>query len=107
MKTKDKTVNMALTDNMKNALVKIETACQRVEGPKYEMTITSAKDGKHMVGSLHYTGNAIDIRTRDMIFLSKVKRQITFDLGIDFDVVLENDHIHIEYDPQIITPKKR
>jgi len=30
------------------------------------VTITSAKDALHGVGSKHYTGHAVDLRTRDM-----------------------------------------
>jgi len=68
----------------------------------YWCTITSASDGKHGPNSLHYSGNALDLRTRDckpddlqMIYVSL--RQA---LGAQFDVVLEKDHIHVEFDPK-------
>ncbi len=68
----------------------------------YVLTITAAIDGKHMAGSLHYAGSAIDIRTRDVpadkipAILAKLKEA----LAGDFDVLLEGDHIHIEFQPK-------
>lgn len=42
-------------------------AAERVyEEAGHDFTITSCVDGKHMAGSLHYAGAAIDIRTRDV-----------------------------------------
>lgn len=69
------------------------------------MVITSANDGKHKEGSLHYKNLALDIRTRH---LEKDEIQIVLNylrnkLGGDYDVILESDHIHIEYDPKYYT----
>ena len=67
-----------------------------------ELVVTSIKDGKHSTKSLHYTGYAADLRTRDLSpkdqggILVELKRV----LGKDYDVVLEIDHIHLEYDPK-------
>lgn len=67
-----------------------------------EIVITSGLDGKHGAKSLHYTGNAFDIRT--WIYTEAEIEQLMKDikelLGKDYDVVLESDHIHIEYDPK-------
>lgn len=63
------------------------------------MTITSITDGDHMAGSLHNTGDAFDLRLpvkRMGVNLVSALREA---LGGDFDVVLEADHIHVEYDP--------
>lgn len=67
-----------------------------------EMVITSANDGKHKENSLHYKNLALDIRTRH---LEKDEIQIVLNylrtkLGGDYDVILESDHIHVEYDPK-------
>ena len=73
-----------------------------IQQKKTQMVITSVMDGKHMPNSLHYTGFAFDIRTRDLIvrdILTHVK-EIRAALGKEYDVVLESDHIHIEYDPK-------
>lgn len=68
-----------------------------------EVTVTSANDGKHMDGSKHYSGNAADLRTRDL--KPGVAAQIALLLSrtlsaFGFDVVNEGDHIHLEYDPK-------
>ena len=66
------------------------------------MTITSANDGLHKKNSKHYKNEAIDIRTRDMSEQNKVLTKVWIKkwLGMNYDVVLESDHIHIEYDPK-------
>jgi hypothetical protein len=67
-----------------------------------EFVITSGTDGTHSIGSLHYKGLAVDIRlpyltpNANKPFVEMIKLV----LNIDFDVVLEKDHIHIEYDPK-------
>ena len=67
-----------------------------------EFTITSAIDGKHSRASKHYSGAAIDARTRHLLTseADKITIDIKASLGADFDVVLETDHLHIEYDPK-------
>jgi len=63
-----------------------------------EIVITSTYEGTHSEGSLHYANLAIDIRRkRERMFAYNEIKQW---LGDDYDVVLESDHIHIEYDPK-------
>ena len=64
--------------------------------------ITSGSDGKHGPNSLHYKGKALDFRTNNLrgpqvhpIYLALKEA-----LGAQFDVVLEADHIHCEFDPK-------
>ncbi len=54
-----------------------------------------------MSTSLHFSGKAIDLRTRDMAAgkEQKVVEALKTKLGNNFDIVLESDHIHLEYDP--------
>lgn len=65
-------------------------------------TITSGSDGQHMEGSLHAHGDALDYRTNELtdsqaqFLLTNCKSA----LGENFDVVLESDHLHVEYDPK-------
>jgi hypothetical protein len=67
-----------------------------------ELVITSAKDGKHKDGSLHYQGKALDLRTWNIAGREgSVIRELQRALGNDFDIVLEKDHIHLEYDPEV------
>jgi hypothetical protein len=61
------------------------------------VTITSGTDGKHMEGSFHYQGKAVDIRLlgpRTAEFMAAMKKR----LGANYDVIREADHIHIEED---------
>lgn len=65
-------------------------------------TITSGTDGRHSTGSKHYIGAAIDLRTMNLtndqiqFAASELKER----LGVEYDVVAEADHIHVEHDPK-------
>jgi len=65
-------------------------------------TITSCTEGKHMEGSLHYSGLAFDFRTRDMSPAMKTACGLSLQeaLGEQYDVVLEKSHCHVEFDPK-------
>jgi len=63
-----------------------------------ELVITSGRDGVHMEGSLHYEGKAMDIRFWTV--LEELTKRIKAKLGVGYDVLLEKDHIHIEWDPK-------
>ena len=83
--------------------------------------ITSGNDGKHGgsngSNSLHYKNRAIDLSFREAIrnriingiklSSSIINKEIrdslnTKPLASDFDIVIEKDHIHIEYDPKTV-----
>ncbi len=68
----------------------------------HDLTITACVDGRHTTGSLHYAGAAIDLRTRDLrpADVPKLIAQIKVCLGDDFDVLMELDHVHIEFQPK-------
>lgn len=63
--------------------------------------VTSICDGQHMKTSLHYSGLAMDIRTRDIdpTLVRPCVQELQESLGSQYDVVLEGDHIHLEFDP--------
>lgn len=63
---------------------------------KLNLFITSICEGTHSAGSLHYNGNAFDFRKHVKI----TKKDIKFVLGKQFDVVIESNHIHVEFDPK-------
>lgn len=66
-----------------------------------ELVVTSCTDGKHMKGSKHYSGYAIDIRTRHLnaLEISKLVAWFKSHYEREYDMVVEKDHIHVEYDP--------
>lgn len=65
----------------------------------HELVVTSGLDGEHSAGSLHYYGLAFDCRTR--YFTDEQKENIQAEakkrLGNEFVVLLEPDHLHIQY----------
>lgn len=67
--------------------------------------ITAVSDGKHMPGSLHYKGRAVDLRLPAMpntvAHAQMIANQIRMGLTNEYDVILEKDHIHIEFDPKV------
>lgn len=65
---------------------------------KQELVVTSTYEGNHSEGSLHYCDEAVDIRRGKNGH--KCRDEIKRRLGDDYDVILESDHIHIEYDPK-------
>lgn len=69
-----------------------------------ELVITSGTDGKHGLhnASLHPAGLALDFRSRDLAerSLQSVVVRARSALGPAYDVVLERDHIHVEFDPK-------
>ena len=72
-------------------------------GEGVELVVTSTGGGKHKRGSLHYVGLAVDLRTRDLPDKEskiRVHKVLARALGQDYDIVLEKDHIHVEFDPK-------
>jgi hypothetical protein len=67
----------------------------------YTLTVTSGYDGTHGAQSKHGEGLAEDYRTRDVApaTLGTMVEQVRARLGSDYDVVLESDHLHVEFDP--------
>jgi len=85
-----------LNREIRRALPKIENVYKPYG---YELIITSTYEGNHGAGSLHYGNDAVDVglapaNSRRIYLVIKEA------LGGSFDVVLEGDHIHIEYDPK-------
>ena len=74
----------------------------------FECWITSCTDGLHGFGSAHYTGNGVDLRTRNITrgkYQDRKKQKAICDeirrrLGKNYDVALESNHAHIEFQPK-------
>jgi hypothetical protein len=70
-----------------------------------EVVITAGTDGRHMKNSKHYTGDALDIRSKDLSDKKRFLDLVLLRLGDGYQGFLEsartvNEHIHIEYDPK-------
>jgi len=80
--------------------------CFRATAPAFSddvLWITSANDSTHMSGSLHYMNRAFDIRIINIIGgFEEAKKWVIrakLALGDDYDIILERDHIHVEFQP--------
>ena len=80
----------------------LEAADYTFDAHGYQCVCTSGIDGKHMEGSLHYKALAVDLRSRHVAAdaLPKIVYELRGRLGKDYDVIIEGDHIHAEYDPK-------
>jgi hypothetical protein len=63
-----------------------------------EITLTSLTDGEHSTRSYHPMGYAIDLRLPVFADAKGLCTQLDIALGPEFDVFLEIDHIHVEFD---------
>jgi len=79
----------------------------------YLMTITSGNDGNHMRGSKHYINDAVDLRIwgiEDAGFLKIIGNEMQEMLDLHksgYQVVIEGDHYHVEWDPKNWRPQRR
>jgi len=83
---------------MRRALIAAETV---FKAHGVELVVTSGLDGEHSAGSYHYYGLAVDLRTRQIPTVAEVQQiaqELRAALGSPYDVVVEGDHLHLEYD---------
>ena len=92
-------VHLSATEEIMRAMTIADELSMKIAGK--ECVITSLLDGVHSKNSLHYTGNAFDLRV--WIYTEKQKKAVLYQLrkklGINYDVINETDHIHVEFDP--------
>lgn len=67
-----------------------------------ELVVTSATEGQHRPGSLHYYGYALDLRTRyfteeEKRAAAQLLRGALTDIDARFMVLKESTHIHVEW----------
>ena len=77
----------------------------------YPLVITSTNDSMHKIGSLHYPGLAVDVRTRHLAkelapFVADQIRDELKVLSEKFTVIYKPTHIHIHYDRRIQDDRK-
>lgn len=72
-----------------------------------ELWVTSHKEGGHSPRSLHYTGFALDLRSRHFGRTEQgvAVRKLRQALGRNYDVIHEMNHFHVEYDPKPPEPE--
>lgn len=100
MKFKDSSISLqSLSPQIVLALIVIDQVMQKHGS---EAIITSANDAKHSETSLHYSGNAVDLRSRTFSNPALVAVECRKALGNsrDFDLILESNHYHLEYQPK-------
>lgn len=91
---------------IRNELILAIMIAEGVFGQQHaELVITSGINGLHRPGSKHYTGDAIDLRSKTLNEPHRALKELKKRLGTDYDVLLEghetpNAHFHIEWHPK-------
>ncbi len=80
------------------ALLALVIASEWYEAHGQNCVLTSGTEGKHKAASLHYVGQALDLRMPS--HPESVVPDLKDRLGDDYDVVVEGDHLHIEFQPK-------
>jgi len=94
---KDSTVSLeGLKPEMILALADIHIRFQ-AHASRTVITSGTEKEAKHMEGSKHYTGEALDFRIWYLRDSGAFATSLQKLLGPDFDVVLEPTHLHVEW----------
>ena len=62
-----------------------------------EPVCTAGADGNHKVNSKHYVNDAIDLRLPPKSIVDNIIEDLKARLGNKFYVLLEVDHIHIQW----------
>lgn len=90
-------------DGVRGPILKALWLAEPVMEKYGDFVVTSLLDGKHSEKSLHYAGLAADLRTRHMKpnEITEAADKLRESLGKNYDVVVESDHIHMEYDPKV------
>ena len=102
MKLYNKVRTLGVAPELILALLVAESVYQKHGG---HAVITCVIEGKHMNGSLHYTGCAVDLAIGinagvPIASAGPIIKAIKDNLSADYDAILETDHIHIEYQPK-------
>lgn len=75
--------------------------CMVFDGEGVAKKFRSGRDGKHSSKSLHYSGSAFDFPVDlDPDKRERLVQSLRNALTVEFDVVDEIDHIHVEFQPK-------
>ena len=83
-----------LNPEIRTALATIDKVFETVGE---EAILTAGADGNHKVNSLHYHNDAVDLRLPYKDDIEKVTQRLKDALGAKFYVLLEADHIHVQF----------
>lgn len=99
-------VRVTFTPANKALLNAAEAAYREELGPLFKVVVTSGNDGVHRVKSKHFEDAALDFRTgrtwmpplMTQESAERIRARMAQTLGMEYDVVLEEDHLHGERD---------
>ena len=111
---------LVLPYDLKDSSVNIDNLCYEMQAAnrvaaevwKHHgkmLVVTSGNDSEHKKASKHYTDEACDYRTRyfadhshTLAVANELRGRLDEEIGPNlFDVIVEKDHIHCEYDPDL------
>ena len=101
MEVKDSTVNIWGLEVQMQPVLKLAEKVWKDLG--YDLVVTSARDGIHSSGSLHYYGYAVDFRASvpwgyKIFEIDQIAEGLRRGLGSDYQVIVHKSHIHVEYE---------
>ena len=106
IRLKNKNVNIKeLKAQLKCKIFDIALTIRKIEGEDYTVVITSGNDGKHMKHSKHYSNEAIDIRTNNMVDPDTVALRIKITIKTTSTTPIKiKIHTHTNNNKQYIQP---
>lgn len=107
MKIKDNSIRIDFTPQLLIGLYQFDLISQIIADEQAVITSGSESTTRHSRTSLHYSGNAVDLRCRHLhpSEIKGIMDQFKIDMNEDFDLILEghgtpNAHLHLEYQPK-------
>ena len=101
MEVKDSSVNIwGLKVQMQPVL---KNADKIWESRGKKLVVTSARDGIHSAGSLHYYGYAVDLRASGgwgytPTEVTILVEELQSELGSDYQIIIHKTHVHVEFE---------
>ena len=103
MKIKDDSIRIDFTPQLLIGLCQFDLISQIIADEQAVITSGSESTTRHSRTSLHYSGNAADLRSKHLRKSEKeaIMKQFNLDMSCDFDLILEhegksNEHFHLE-----------
>lgn len=98
--------NVSLAKATPQIVIALMVAVPVLEYYHSDLYVTSFDDGKHGEGTLHGKGRAFDFRIWyvEAVLREAMIARLAQRLGPEFDVILEPDHGHVEWDPDYLKP---